>query len=270
MRFFLTLLLLFTFVSPAFSGDMLITWQTADGHKMKVAHRDDNHVRMQTTPDAYTLLTGDKIYMVSKSDDGWQVMDYDQMAGLAAQFGGSQAVAEIGDYKAKYKKTGKTEKIAGYKGTVYQVTVRDGSGKVVQDDQVVFSKSGDVKRASKAMMLIAAKMGDKMGAAFSQSMDEAMQQAQNNSYGGALRYGKDMKVVSIDKKSLPGDYFKLPQNAKQVEMPQQAPSQQQKKSGGFFGDVFGDSKEAAKDEAHDSTVDEVREGVRKAFGSLFD
>lgn len=269
MRILMVLFILFPFSSTAFAADLLVTWQDGQGNLMKVAHRDDTHIRMDNQPDNYTLLRGDKIYMATKDEGEWQVVDLDQMSGMAKMFASKAVTSQAKDYKATFAKTGKTEKIASYKGTVYVVEVRDEAKKLVQKEEVVFSRNSDVRRASQAMMTIAAKMGDKMGLAYSANMDEAMQEAANKDYGGTLRYGSDMKVVSIEKGSLPAGYFDLPQNANQLDVGQ-APASQSGKKSGFFDQLMGDSESAAKDETRNSTVDEVREGVRGAFKNLFD
>jgi hypothetical protein len=270
MRSLLTLFLVFSLPWTAFSADLLATWQSADGDLMKVAHRDDSHVRMETQPDSYMLLTGDKIYMVSKDEGKWKVVDMDQMAGLMKMYGGVAAgTIQIDDYSTSFQATGRTEKIASYKGTVYLVEVRDENKELIEKDEVVFSKNSDVKRASQAMMAISAKMGNKMGPDISAQLDKAMLQAAENDYGGALRYGTDMRLINIEKGPLPDAYFQLPQNSQLVEVPQPPPAQSGQK-GGFFGQLMGDSEDAAKDETRSSTVDAVREGVRGALKGLFD
>ena len=267
-RFMLMFLFLFLPLN-LIAADLLVTWKDGQGNLMKLAHRDDTQVRMDTQPDSYMLLTGDKIYMASKNDGEWQVVDMDQIAGMAKMFGSAAVSQQDVDYKVAFAKTGKTENIAGYKGTVYIVEVRDGTNKLVQKEEVVFSKDNDVRLASQAMMVIAAKMGSKMGAAITRDMDEAMQEARENDYGGTLRYGTDMKVVSIEKGPLPDSYFQLPQGAEQMEI-SQPPASQGGQGGGFFDQLRGDSESAAKDETRDSTVEEVRKGVRGLFKNIFE
>lgn len=269
MRSLFFLLMLTSLPLSSFSADLLVTWQDGEGNLMKLAHRDDTHVRMDMQPDSYMLLTGDKIYMVSKDEGEWQILDMDQVSGMAKMFGASAMAPQVDDYEASFVLTGKTEKVASYKGSVYIVEVRDKASKLIQKDEVVFSKHKDVRRASQAMMIIATKMGDKMGAAISADVDEAMQEARENDYGGTLRYGTDMKVVSIEKDALAADYFQLPQNAKQLEVGQ-PPAAQSAQGGGFFGQLLGDSESAAKDEANESTVEEVRKGVRGLFKNVFE
>jgi hypothetical protein len=269
MRVLLTLFLVLSLPWTAFAADLLVTWQDGEGNLMKVAHRDDTHIRMDTQPDTYTLLIGDKIYMVTKDEGEWQVVDLDQMSGMMKMFGSAADTPKIEDYKTSFVKTGRTEKIASYKGTVYVVEVRDGENKLLQKDEIVFSRNSDVRRASRAMMTISTKMASKMGPDLSAEMDKAMEQAAENDYGGTLRYGTDMKLTNIEKGALPDGYFRLPQNAGQADVGQ-PPAPQSGQKGGFLGQLAGDSESAAKDETRSSTVEEVREGVRGMFNSLFD
>lgn len=94
---------------------------------VRLAVRDADHVRMDTSQDGYMLVRGEKVYSVSKDDSGkWMVMDMDQMGkmtsgGLAGFFGGGNDDPKA--YKATYVKTGKSESIAGYTGAVYNVKV---------------------------------------------------------------------------------------------------------------------------------------------------
>lgn len=268
MRF--ACLLLFVLLLPvtAFATDILATWQDGQGNLLKVAHRDDSHVRMDTQPDSYMLLQDDKVYIVTKDEGEWQVVDMDQMSGMMTMLG-KDTVSSVDSYNTTIKKTGRTEKIASYKGTVYLVEVRDANQQLVDKAEVVFSGHSDVRRASQAMTTLSMKMAGKMGEGVSREMNAAMRQAEDHNYGGVLRYSADMTLVNIEKGALPADYFLLPQNAGQIDVGSQPAAQPQKKSG-FLGALLGDSESAAKEETRSSTVEEVREGVRGVFNNLFD
>ncbi len=268
MRFVFLLFLVLLLPVSSLAADILATWQDGQGNLLKVAHRDDTHIRMDTQPDSYMLLSGDKVYIVTRDEGEWQVVDLDQMSGMMAMLGKDAAPA-VADYNTSMKKTGRTEKIASYKGTVYVVEVRDASQQLVDKAEIVFSGNNDVKRASQAMTTLSAEMAGKMGGGVSQEMSAAMRQAEDHNYGGVLRYGADMTLVNLEKGALPADYFQLPQGAGQIDVGGQPATQTQKK-GGFLGTLLGDSESAAKDETRSSTVEEVREGVRGMFNNLFD
>jgi hypothetical protein len=269
--------LLFVFTGTAWAGDIVATWKYTDGSTVKLSARDDRHIRMDTAPDSYTLLTGGKVYMVQKDDDGWQATDRAQVAGMMGGMFGQQKSANAEDYKATYKYTGKTETIAGYKGKVYRVEVRDGAGKLVSADDLVLSKSKDIRRINLAMVQISSKMTAMVMPGMAQSVDAAKKQA--DQYGSVLRYGKDMTLQSVKKASLKAAYFELPQGTTQreVKAPKNAPQKTTAaasektagKKGGFFGDLFKSSEGAAKDQTKTNTTGEVKDGVNKLFNKFF-
>jgi hypothetical protein len=273
-------LVLFVLTGTALAKDIVATWKYTDGTTIKISARDDRHIRMDTAPDSYTLLTGSKVYLVQKDDDGWQATDMAQMASVMGGMGGmfgKQKSVNAEDYKATYKYTGKTETIAGYKGKVYRVEVRDGAGKLVSSNDLVMSKSKDIRRINMAMVQISSKMTSMAMPGMAKSVDAANKQA--DQYGSVLRYGKDMTLQSVKKVSLKAAYFELPKGTTQreVKAPGKAPqataaSANEKttgKTGGFFGKLFKSSEGAAKDQTQTNTTSEDKEGVNKFFNKLF-
>jgi len=270
-------LLLFAFSGSAWAGDIVATWKYSDGSAVTLSARDDQHIRMDTSNDSYTLLTGGKTYAVQKTDEGWQATDMEKMAGMMGGMFGQKKALNVDDYKTTYKYTGRKETIAGYKGKVYRVEVRDGAGKLVSSDELVLSKSKVIRRINMAMARISSKMIGAAMSGMSKSVDEAKKQA--DKYGSVLRYGKDMKLISVQKLSLKASHYQLPQGTKQqqVKAPKKAPqattaSANEKtagKKGGFFGDLFKGSADAGKDQTKSNSSDETREGVNKLFKSIF-
>jgi hypothetical protein len=271
-------LLLFVFTGSAWAGDIVATWKYSDGSAITLSARDDQHIRLDTANDSYTLLTGEKTYMVQKTDEGWQATDMDKMASMmGGMFGGGQKKINVDDYKASYKYTGRTETIAGYKGKIYQVEVKDGSGKVVSSDELVLSKSKDIRRVNMAMVRISSKSFGGAMSGLAKSTEEAQKQA--DQYGSVLRYGKDMKLVAVKKLSLKSSHFELPKGTTQreVKAPKKVPQKTTAaanektagKKGGLFGGLFKSSEGPAKDQTNTNTTSEVKEGVNKLFNSIF-
>jgi hypothetical protein len=271
-------LLLFVCTGTVWAKDIVAVWKYTDGNTMKLSARDDQHVRMDTSADSYTLLTGGKVYAVSKDDDGWRATDLAKVSGMMGGMFGGQKQVNVDDYKTTYKYTGKKETIAGYKGKVYRVEVRDKAGKLVSSDELVLSKAKDVRRINMAMVQISTRMNSMAMPGMAKSADAAKKQA--DKYGSVLRYGKDMRLASVKKVSLKSDYFELPKGTteREVKMPAKSPQTTtaaanektaEKKSGGFFGDLFKGSGDAAKDQTKSNSSDEAREGVNKLFKSIF-
>ncbi len=258
---------------PAWAGDLVATWQYDDGTTTTINIRDDRHIRMDLKPDSYMLLTGDKLYTVTRDDDEWTAVDMAQISQMAGMFlGGSRDDEE--KYTIKHRKAGKKETIAGYKGIVYIVEVRDGSNSIVSKNEVVYSKSKDVKRISNALRTMFSKMGNMMKKSGTASMDDAFKSMKT--YGGILRYGKEMKLLSVKKAKLHGSYYQLPKGIQlqDIGRSQNAakaakPSAGGKKEANFFSDLFKKSSETAKEETKRSTQREVQTDVRKMFKSIF-
>ncbi len=220
--------------------------------------RDAKHVRMDTSP-TYMLLKGDKVYSVSRDDDGvWQCMDMDKMKGmgmssLTSMFGGGSKP----DYDVRYEKTGKTEKVAGYTGAVYTAVVFE-DGKVVSREEMVLCSHSNIKKLTDGWMAMAARMSN-----MDQSFGDSIEEAKKMGYGGLLRYGNQMRLSNLQVKSLKSSVYDLPTGAQQVQTPQSVPS-----SGGDAG-LSDDAKEIGMD-AKETTKDEIKSGVRDAIRGMFD
>ncbi|MFV0422073.1 hypothetical protein [Oleidesulfovibrio sp.] len=156
-------------------SDIVATYKYADGNMMTLCTRDAGHVRMDTSPDSYMLLKGDKVYAVSKDDEGnWHAMDLDQMQGMGgftSMFGGGAS-----EYEVRYEKQNKSEKVAGYSGKVYTAIVYEG-GKVVSRDDIVLSTHADIKKLSDGWNAIAARMGQAMGPQMAQFVEHSSREA---------------------------------------------------------------------------------------------
>lgn len=264
------LLLLFIFTTSPAWADVIATYTYPGGDMITLVTRDRDHVRMDTSPTSYMLLKENSIYSVSRDDQGqWTVMDMDQMqslntSGITSLFGGNKTAAPS-DVTMAYEKTGRRETIAGYTGTVYRVTMTE-NGRLVREDEVVLSTHADLEAVNQGWIAIAEKMAATMGPDLSAGIGKAAEASRENGYGGMLRFGNDMRLDNLVKRSLDPAYYRLPANARQVSM---APPPQGQ-TGGVIEQDAQDVGQAAHQEAKDATIDEVREGVRSVFKSLFD
>lgn len=273
-RIAIVLCLMLMIPLSAWSADIVATWQHKGGNTMKLAMRDENHVRMDTGEGSYMLVSGKKVYMISMQNGQWTVMDMDKLAGLMSGFGVQPGDTnhEVDSYQSSFKKTGRTETIAGYKGNVYVAETKDGSGQLIDSNEIVFSKHKDIERASKAWMTIAMRMGSVIGNDTSLAVDRAAKKAETSDYGGILRID-EMKLVSIDKPSLGDSHFELPKGAKMMDMniPRSGGDRtgNQGDDSNFAKDLGEDAGKAAQDEVKQNTIDEVKKGVGGLFKSIF-
>lgn len=255
---FLTIVIMMLLPVQALAGDISATFKNADGTTMTLSSRDPEHARMDGSPDAYTLMQGNKIYMVSNDGQGnWTAMDMDQMAGMMGLIGGGQ---DASGYAASYSDTGRTERIAGYTGKVFAVEVTD-NGKLVSREEVVLSTHEDIRRINLAWLT----MAERMSSVMSLDMAEAIGESRAHGHGGMLRYGDNMVLQSLNKGALPAGYFNLPPDAQKMQ-----PAPASLKEPSVVQEEAEDVGQAAHDEAKQSTIDETREAVRDVFNSIFD
>nr|WP_287411705.1 hypothetical protein [Pseudodesulfovibrio sp.] len=245
------------------ASDIVATYTYSDGSMITLVTRDAHHVRMDTSPTSYMLLSGGKVYSVTCDESGaCNVMDMGQMAGMASgfssMFGGGDEAAET-EYDVRYEKTGRTETVAGYKGTVYEAKVYE-DGKITSREEMVLSNHSNIKKLSEGWIAIAEALTQSMGDSF----DDSMEEAKKMGYGGLLRSGNDMRLTSLTVRSLDSAYYKLPANSQQVQM-QQPPAQQQSNNDMGLED---DAKDVGYD-AKEATKDEIKSGLRDAISDMF-
>lgn len=256
-KFFFVLFLILTLPAAALASDVIATYKYSDGTMVTICTRDDTHVRLDTSAESYMLLSGGKVYAVSKADDGtWTAMDMDKMKSMAGNMGGSMFGGGKAEYDVRYEKTGKTEKIAGYTGNVYTAVVYE-DGKVVSRDEMVLSDHDNMKKLSAAWLAMAERLAN-MNASFSDSIQEAKKMG----YGGVLRYNNDMRLASLKVKDLDSAYYQLPKGTKQMEMPTQA----EQSSGNSA--LSEDAEEIGQD-ARETTKDEIKDEVSGFIKGLF-
>lgn len=238
------------------ASDIVATYKYSDGTMVTLVTRDAQHVRLDTSANSYTLLSGGKVYSVNCEDGQCRAMDMSAMMSgtMGSMFGGGSDA----EYEVRFEKTGRTETVAGYKGSVYEaVTFED--GKAVNREEMVLSTHSNIKRLTEAWIALAEVMTRSMGDAFGDSLDEAKKMG----YGGLLRSGDSMRLHKLSVKNLDAAYYKLPSNSQQV---QAQPSGQ---SGQSSDDVLEDDAKDIGQDAKDATKDEIKSGIRGVISDIF-
>ena len=244
---------------------------------MEVEYMDGGKLRMNVPKkegrDSYMLLLDGKTYVVSKSGSEIMVMDMAQLGSMARGMGmggGDSFKQEL----MSYSKTGKSETVAGSKGSVYTLTWRDNKGTHTAD--AVLSGHKNVREFSEAWMEMAEAMAKSMG----QQMitDKSIWYFLEREGVGVLRLGEDFRVVSIEPGKvdanrfvLPAEPMKMPNMGTMGGYPSQAPSGESgEQQGSSWGALFGQKAERQKDRQvnhAERTVDhQVDKMVDKALG----
>lgn len=266
-------------------ADLVGTWKTDKNESFKISFRDKKHIRMEAGPDAYILVSGDKVYMVNRTKGKWKALDMDEMSGMMKMFGKGTANAKaIEGHKPHFEPTGRKETIAGYKGEVYRVTYSDASGRT-NEHEMVLSDHPDIKELNQAWVSLASRMAQMTGRDTAEALERATQEAREKGYGGMLRSGDDMILEKLEKPSIKASYYQLPEGVELVHMSDMGKgasyhagteTSQGGASGSSGGSLQGEAQDLAsetanelKDEAKQEGKDSAKRNLKKAFKSLW-
>lgn len=194
-------------------ADITATYKIREGGDLTISYRDDNHVRMDVPGGGYALLTGEKVYMVSQEGGQWVATDLAQMKAMMANMPIPQSPAgkEKSENDFSFVNTGKKEVVAGYEGTLYEITDKT-NGKTYQ---AVLSNAEDITTLYKGLLRVSLKMVDNMG--LGKTMPELP-----DAKGGLLRQGQEFVLTRVDKADKGGAYYQLPPGVKMRDLSQAA------------------------------------------------
>ncbi len=250
-----------------------------------IEYRDDNHVRMALADGGYIVVTDGKGYFVSRSGSDWSVYAVEDFAAMFARTGlGAMAADAIASDTStvELRDTGRSETVAGIRGSVHEVITSDGWSGGEVTGEVVLSDDADAREAFRGMMRITQLMGEMAG---QQGLDQL--NAYGNDGRAVLRADDDWRLVSLERGEIPDRYFTLP--AEPTAMPNfaglGAGSAQDGQSGGGFldswlgreaqgvGTTAADEARAigneAEQEARQGVTEGVRRGVQEGIRGLF-
>ncbi|MEM1143448.1 MAG: hypothetical protein AAGI88_12765 [Pseudomonadota bacterium] len=191
--------------SPVFAGTAVIE---SGGDQMTYEY-SKNALRMGTPgSDNYFLIRDDNMYSVSYEGGQPMVIDAGSMMKALGpalkQYASSEMTAEL----VSMKKTGKKETIAGLRGDVYTVTVRNESGEN-ETHEVVLSTDKRAREFTDAMFLMTS-LSATLGGEQAESQMNDIKSRLDRLNSGFLRFGDDMVLASIDGKTVPAERFELP------------------------------------------------------------
>lgn len=201
VRGFLLGLLLCCVAAPAMAAEALVGHYTDyTGAPIKVSLLDNGKGRIDLGSDAYFLLDGDNIWVVSKfMDDNWSKADFVART--------KHALLETPGILQKYTRvgvvdTGYTTEVAGYAGKSFEVTVA-GTGETYM---VVLGDDKDVARLSKAVMIFFQDFNQAPGR---RDVVELINGSLKGSYG-VLSLDRELTLKKIERLDFEPIYFELP------------------------------------------------------------
>lgn len=213
MRILITALLcLLLLPAVAAAQDMTALYQYYDGTKSRLYARGHDAYRMATDKDSYMLVIGGKTYLCRKTENGWRSTDVHSL--MRSHGGGSQAMQQTpARVDVRFRSMHRTERIAGYTGRVYELSIYE-NGKLTRRDEVVMSTHSDVVGLSRAWAEMSSAMAGST-ANDAASMQSVALLEDTKRYGGILRYGDEMRLRELKLKALPVDFFDLPPQEEQ-------------------------------------------------------
>jgi hypothetical protein len=269
---------------------------TAEGGSQAIFEYRDDMLRIGNDQNnSYMVMREGTMYVVSLEGEQPMVFNASSMIKGMAQNTLQVAPSTLTSEFVSIKDTGRDETVAGIKGDVYEVTIRE-DGKE-RTDEIVLSKDKRAREFRDALFAMSTVAEDIAGKeAVEQGRD--MQEKLMDMNVGVLRYADQMQVSSITGDKIDSSRFELP--AEPMDMQdlgammgaamQQAQEAQQaeggaadgasQESGGLFSsmmgalggkadrqaDRVGDSVDNEVDNQTDKAVDNA---IGKAFGKLF-
>lgn len=191
-------------------ADWEAVYRTNGGEPLTVQVRDDQHVRFGMGEQGFAVLVDGKPYSVMNQGGQWIAFDMDAMFEAMGQMGRSQGRQDASTMPT-LKDTGRTETVAGFKGTVYEVTDQRG-----RTTEVVMSKAPEVAAATRGFLAFIHRMAAGMGGPG--AMDTPIMGDMVGEYGGILR-SDDFELVRLEEKNLPDSTYQLPEGTRIQQIP---------------------------------------------------
>ena len=223
VRSWVFLMLVWLGLGAAYAGTVS-QWNLPDGKMFTLSYEDKQHMRIELGKGHEVLINGSKSHLVTRQGGQRIAMDLANMGGALEVFGGmmmqnaQQRVNDFQGSKVQFRKTDRVERIAGYRGEVYEVRLISTKG--TEQHEIVVSKHPDIL-ALQAAFLELGKRASKIvpnnqGLG---TMNYFSRQAQSVGIGGVLRYGSDLTLRNVKQKKLAVNAFQLPHDVALITLP---------------------------------------------------
>jgi len=253
-------------------ADVSGTFASEDG-ELRLEYRNDDNFRLRSADDGFLIMTDGSGYVVNRDEDGWVVIPMASIKAMVARFNDASDNAAADDYTLKA--TGRTERVVGIPGEVYEIQQCDAwSGDCTSEGEIVLSEDRRAVQLTSGLRAMAGMLGDSNQAAWS-DMSGALA-------GKGMLRGPGIELTAVDSSPLPDRTFALPPNHRVIDpaaQGMQLPSSGQARSGGgadagdegggWLGDVMREMGGEATNEAEKETKRGMRNTVRDGVRSLF-
>jgi hypothetical protein len=190
-------------------ADVTGVFQSGANASYKIEYRDDKNFRISFAKGGAMMVRG-KYFVLQTIGTEVQAMDLATIKKMMQKYNSTDSGGgEILVPKVSFKALNRSETVAGIKGDVFQVTSTYPNGKSTAEEAVL-SDDKQVVSLQRAMMILADE-GRKMMAAIGQkSAPNPFDAMGSYREKGVLRYGKSIKLKSIDRRKIPNQRFAQP------------------------------------------------------------
>ena len=272
--------------------------QTADGESMRYEYRGDAMRMSYGSGDDYSLVVDGKLYAVTFEGGEPTVIDASAMIQNLSSMMPDSTPDELSAEVLDMSPTGRTERVAGISGDVYEVRIKGDDGKE-RTEQLVLSQDPRARELAKSLLRMAELISEFVGEDTTQRRDDIADRLDVLD-AGLLRFGSDLVVTEISDEVVSLQRFELPaepmdlggmgallgsmggQNYPGEDAAElgDANSEADKNEGGAFSSMmkaFGNKVDrqvgrvtnSANNEVDRETDEAVDKGINKVFGKLF-
>lgn len=192
------------------AADITAVYAMAGGEQLRVEYRDAANFRIGTDSRNHQLMLDGRLYAVAQG----QVIDVDKMSRQIKAVGAETFLAGVlGNATAdvptdvSMRPLGRKETVAGQTGEVYEAVARTANGE--QRADLVVTRNPDLTAVQNALLKVAKEAVAAVGAE-SSAYTRPLQQVEQQRLGGLLRYGKQLKLVSLDRAPIPDGRIAMP------------------------------------------------------------
>jgi hypothetical protein len=272
---------------PVLAGTATVT-AGKEGQSMTFEYAGDDLLRMSTSEDTYMLVRDNTLYIVG--NEGGEPMVFNassMMRGFSGMMQQAAPAATTNEF-VSLKKAGRSETVAGIRGDVYLLTMRE-EGKE-RTEEVVMSDDERAIEFRDALFMMARATMAALDNPESKANSEEMEAQLRDTGMGILRVGEEMTVSRISGEKVAAARFELPAEPMDMQglgammgsmgQGDTGSSNGQEKSGGMFSGMMkalGGQADRQADRASEQVDEEVQEeadnavdsALDKAFGKFF-
>lgn len=213
-KLYLSIALVLASTPAAWAGGTAVIQGAASNESISLEY-EAGKIRLEGGPGmaaaGYMLVDEGRAYAVSLEGGQPRVIDMavmGKMMGVMAGMGGQQlAISDLVGEIIDLMPLNRTETLAGISGQLYSLKYKAGQGQV-RSDELVLSSDPRALELTRALLQLERSMAQMVGQ--TAASDAVVEALQLGSAQGILRFGNDMRLVSLSDASPDASRFQLP------------------------------------------------------------